>query len=108
MCVHRLDLEVWRGGELRQRALQVIVPEPEPVHPRVDLEVITERGSEVITDRGSDPNLRARRRDWGLTPICAAAAQIGDRPRFGGEGAGGGRRGDRRGQVVLEDAVEIA
>src|SRR4051812_20012776 len=40
--VHSVELEIRARQQLRQRALQIVVPEPEPVHPRIDLQVIPE------------------------------------------------------------------
>src|SRR2546425_12018781 len=40
MRIHGVQLEIRARQQLRQRPPQVVVPEPEAVHPRVDLEVI--------------------------------------------------------------------
>ena len=40
MGVHRLDLQVAARGELRQRAIEVVGPESEPVHAGVDLQAV--------------------------------------------------------------------
>ena len=42
MRVDRDDLEIAAGDQLGQRELEVVVPQPEPVHAGVDLQVARE------------------------------------------------------------------
>ena len=74
--VDGVDDDVGARRDLRQRVLEVVVAETEPVHAGVDLEVAAQR--HVVAGRS------------------------------GLERASGAGRRDRRRQIVLEDAVEVA
>ena len=75
--IHRIEIEIRTGEQLGQRARKIVEPEPEPVHPGVDFEVIPH--ALPVPRRGRlHRTRRARRRDRRRQPAVEQAIEIAD------------------------------
>jgi hypothetical protein len=95
MRVDGRELEVRAGHQLGQRSLQVVEPEPEAVHPGIDLQVVPQpvlvaRGGGLHGPRG------AGRRDRRREPAVEHAVEIADAQRAEHENLDGDARGPQR------------
>ena len=92
MRVSRLEAEIRAGEEFRQRAPQVVVPEPETIHPGVDLEVVAEGdgmpgGRGLYGAGGRRRGNRRRQRVFEETVQIADAQRPEDEYRYAQAGA---------------------
>ena len=78
--IDRIDFEVRAAGHFGQRSIDVVVPEPEPVHPGVDLEM-TPQGDATGRGRRLKRPRRARRGDGWRQVMVEHAVEVADTER---------------------------